>query len=229
MVNIIGILNYNKNSFSDGGLYDNYKDAVLKVDSLFKEGADIVDIGVSATSYNVSRTSESEEFRKIKPLIDKFKHNNISIDSYHYQTIKYAIQSGVKFINDVNGGKDPRVLELVSEYQDLYYICMFSLTLPANKKIRVKSIKQIYDWIFYKVQECKKFGININRLIIDPGIGFATNSKQSIEILSNIQELKKFGVKICIGHSRKSFLNHMIHYKHINKDIESCIKLNKAI
>ena len=221
MVNIIGIVNYNENSFSDGGQHSNDGDVIAEVENLFKSGADIVDIGVSSTSYGVPKISQCEEFKKIRPLIDQLKYKNISIDSYHYETLKYAVHNGVKFINDVNGGKDLRTLQLVSEYPDVHYICMFSLTLPANKKIRVKSINQIYDWIDCKIQECKRFGIKTNRIIIDPGIGFVTDSKQSIELLINVKELKKFGVKICVGHSRKSFLNLISSSLSNKRDIET--------
>ena len=200
MTKIIGILNYNANSFSDGGKYNHLKDAKHRVDELFKDGADIVDIGICATSYKAPIISESEELERLKPLLEEINPKNISIDSYHYTTMKYAADKGVAYINDVNGGKDPKVLELVATNPNLNYICMNSIVLPADKEVRVESINEIYDWVGKKIEECEKFGIQKERLIIDPGLGFTTDSSQSIGILRNIRYLKEFGVKICIGH-----------------------------
>ncbi|MSO13873.1 dihydropteroate synthase [Rickettsiales endosymbiont of Trichoplax sp. H2] len=221
MTKIIGILNYNDNSFSDGGNYSDLKRAIDRVDELFREGADIVDIGASSTSYNAPLISEDDELRKLTPLLNKINLKNISIDTYHYKTMQYAVKKGASYINDVSGGKDPRVLELVASNSDLNYICMHSLTLPADKAIRVKSIDEIYEWVDNKIEECKRFGIEKERLIIDPGIGFATDTKQTIQLLRDVKELKNFDIKICIGHSRKSFFESITNCEPIERDIET--------
>ena len=221
MTKIVGILNYNANSFSDGGKYNDLQDAKHRIDELFKEGADIVDIGACATSYEAPLISESEELEKLKPLLEEINPKNISIDSYHYTTMKYAVDKGVAYINDVNGGKDPRVLELVAANPSLNYICMNSIVLPADKEVRIESINEIYDWVGKKIEECEKFGIQKDRLIIDPGLGFSTDSNQSIGILKNIRRLKEFGVKICIGHSRKSFFEAIPDYEIYDRDIDT--------
>ena len=221
MTKIIGILNYNDNSFSDGGNYSDLNKAVERVHKLFREGANIVDIGVSPTSYNAPLISADEELKKLAPLLKKINVKNISIDTYHYQTVRYVVEKGVKYINDVNGGKDPRVLELVASNPDLNYICMHSLVLPADKKIRVESVNQIYEWVDKKIDKCKKFGIQKERLIIDPGIGFATNGKQSLQLMKDINKLKDFDVKVCVGHSRKSFLEEIVDCKPYERDTET--------
>jgi dihydropteroate synthase len=221
MTKIIGILNYTSNSFSDGGNYNNIHSAVARVNELFLQGADIIDIGASATSYGAELHTSSEEFGYLKPLLEKINLNNISIDTYHYETMKYVIELGVTYINDVSGGKNPRVLELIAKNPNVHYICMYSLTLPADKKIRVKSINEIYDWFGNKVDECVKYGIPDNRIIIDPGIGFVTDANQSIKLLKNIAVLQRFGVKICIGHSRKSFFEKIAKYPVEERDIET--------
>lgn len=221
MVKIIGILNYNENSFSDGGKYSKYNDAIARVSELFQQGADIVDIGVCSTSYNAPIVTEYEELKKIKPLLNKINCQNVSIDSYNYNTIKYAINSGVKYINDVSGGKDYNVMELIAGTPDIKYICMFSIVLPANKKIRVSSTNEIYDWMGFKIDECKKNGISKERLILDPGIGFTTNASQSIKLLKEIKCLEDFGVEICISHSRKSFFKVISNYQANDRDIET--------
>lgn len=221
MTKIIGVLNYNNNSFSDGGNYSDLDEVIGRVDELFTEGADLVDIGVSATSYNAPLISEEDELRKLIPLLDKINLKNISVDTYHYKTMQYVVKKGVNYINDVSGGKDPKILELVASNPWLNYICMYSLALPADKEIRVKSINEIYEWVNNKIEECKRFGIEKERLIIDPGIGFVTDAKQTMQLLRDIEKLKNFGVKVCIGHSRKSFFESITDREPIERDIET--------
>ncbi len=221
MTKIIGILNYTANSFSDGGNYNNLDSATERIQKLFQQGADIVDIGASATSYGAKFNIESEEWSRLKPLLDKIGLKNISIDSYHYSTMKNAIDLGVTYINDVSGGRNRRILELISASPDVNYICMYSLCLPVDKAIRVKSVDEIYDWVGNKINECKKYGISNEQIIIDPGIGFTTDTEQSLEVLKDVKRLQDFGVKICIGHSRKSFLESMTNYPPQERDIET--------
>ena len=221
MTKIIGILNYTANSFSDGGDYNSLNSATERIQKLFQQGADIVDIGISATSYGAELSTESEEWNRLKPLLDKISLKNISTDTYHYNTMKNAIDLGVLYINDVSGGKDGRILELISASPDVNYICMYSLCLPADKAIRVKSVDEIYDWVGNKIDECKRYGILNEQIIIDPGIGFTTNAEQSLEVLKDVKRLQDFGVKICIGHSRKSFLESMTNYPPQERDIET--------
>ena len=221
MTKIIGILNYTANSFSDGGDYNRLDSAIERIKRLFQQGADIVDIGASATSYGAKLSSEVEEWRRLSPLLNKIDLKNVSIDTYHHSTMKNAIDLGVLYINDVSGGKDKRILELISAHPDVNYICMYSLCLPADKSVRIKSVNEIYDWAGNKIDECKKYGILNERIIIDPGIGFTTNAEQSFEVLKNVKRLQGFGVKICIGHSRKSFLESMTNYPPQERDIET--------
>ena len=221
MTKIIGILNYTANSFSDGGNYNSLDGATERVQKLLQQGADIVDIGASATSYGAKLNTEMEEWHRLRPLLDKIDLKNVSIDTYHYSTMKNAIDLGVLYINDVSGGKDKRILKLISVHPDVHYICMYSLCLPADKSVRVKSVNEIYNWTESKIDECKKYGISNKRIIIDPGIGFTTNAEQSLEVLKNIERLQDFGVKICVGHSRKSFLESMTNYPPEERDIET--------
>ena len=111
-------------------------------------------------------------------------------------TSKYFYLLKSKNSNDVNGGKDPKVLELVAANHNLNYICMKSIVLPADKKIRIESTSEIYDWVGKKIEECEKYGIQKERLIIDPGLGFSTNSNQSMDILKNVKLISKNTIMI---------------------------------
>ena len=221
MTKIIGVLNYNDESFSDGGLFNTLNASVSHVEYLTGKGADFVDIGCAATSYGAKLITANEEWRKLRPLLELIDLRNISIDSYNYDTMKFAIDLGVRMINDVSGGQDPRVLELLAQHPDVKYICMYSLVLPADHNIRVGSIDEVYEWANKAKQRCKSYGITEEQLILDPGIGFVTNAAQSLELIQKIKEFKRFGVPICIGHSRKSFIGSMAKYKSSDRDIET--------
>jgi dihydropteroate synthase len=221
MTKIIGILNYTKNSFSDGGEYNNIDDAMAKIEGLFQQGADLVDIGACATSYGAQLQTVDEEWGALNDLLKQISHLNISLDTYHYETMRRAIDLGITYINDVSGGKDSRILELITANPHVNYICMYSLVLPADKNVRVKSVDEIYDWARGKIDECKKYEIADERIIIDPGVGFVTNAEQSIEVIKNVDRLQKLGAKICIGHSRKSFFQAVTNYPPQERDIET--------
>ena len=220
MTKIIGILNYTKNSFSDGSRYSNIDAALAGIDDLFQQGADLVDIGVCATSYGAKLRTEKEEWTDLQPLLAK-RCLDISIDTYHYETMKRAIDVGVNYINDVSGGKESRILDLIAANSHVNYICMHSLVLPADKTVRVKSINEIFDWAYDKIQECERYGIQNERITIDPGLGFVTNAGQSLELIKSIEQLQKLGAKICVGHSRKSFFEAMTDRPPQERDIET--------
>ena len=221
MTKIIGILNYNDNSFSDGGDFNNLKAAIARIEYLTAKGADFIDIGCAATSYGAKLISADAEWQKLEKLLKNIDLSNVSIDSYNYKTIEKSLELGVKVINDVSGGKDPRILQLISKYPDVLYISMFSLVLPADKNIRIKSIDEVFNWAENMKKKCLAAGMIKKQIILDPGIGFVTNAEQSIELIKRVKDLTKFGVSLCVGHSRKSFIHSMANFKAAERDIET--------
>ncbi len=221
MAKLVGILNITTNSFSDGGKYASTEAAISRVHELFKEGADLVDIGAVSTSYEAELINHSEEWGILEPILKSVeKPSLISIDTYHYQTAEKAINLGARFINDVSFGLNDNMLRLIAEAK-VKYILMHSLVLPANKNIRVKNINEIEQGFESKIEECLRFGISLDQIIVDPGIGFGTNPSQSFKVLRSIEKFKKFGTKILIGHSRKSFLEIVSNYPPHERDLET--------
>ncbi len=218
---ILGILNFTLNSFSDGGNFFALDKGLKQIRKLFANGADIVDIGAAATSYGAKILSHEEEWQRLQPLLSQCASDKISIDTYSYQTAQKAIDIGVGFINDVSGGKDEKMLEVIGAAPHIKYICMYSLVLPADRDTKVEDISQIFDWSIKKIEQAESFGIKKERFILDPGIGFVTNAEQSFEVIRQVEEFKKLGVKICIGHSRKSFFNTIHNASPEERDIET--------
>ena len=223
MTKIIGVLNYNDTSFSDGGLFNTLNKGTTHVKYLTKKGADFIDIGCTTTSYGAKLLTADEELEKLQPLLKAIDLTSISIDTCNLGTMKSAIDLGVKMINDVSGGQDPRVLDLLVRHKTVKYICMLSLVLPADRNIRVKSIDEVYEWAIKTKEKCKTHGITEEQLILDPGIGFVTNSAQSFELIRNICKFKQLNIPICVGHSRKSFLASVTKHNINDRDIETMV------
>src|SRR5574343_471735 len=144
---LIGILNYTPDSFSDGGEFFSVDSTLSRIDTLLEQGADLVDIGASSTGYGAVLLTAEEELLRLKPLLECIKSfDKISIDTIHYETAKKLIDLGLGCVNDVSGGKDEKMIDLIAANSHVKYIILFSLVLPANKNIRISNIEEILDW-----------------------------------------------------------------------------------
>ncbi len=146
---------------------------------------------------------------------------NISIDSYHYETISRAVDLGYNYINDVSGGKDERTLKLIAANPHVKYVLMHCLVLPANRDVRIKEVADIYSWAKANIDRCLALGIKKEQLIFDPGLGFTTYPKQSLEVIKNCELLKQFGVETYIGHSRKTVFEEITPLPPAERDLET--------
>jgi 2-amino-4-hydroxy-6-hydroxymethyldihydropteridine diphosphokinase/dihydropteroate synthase len=229
----MGILNITPDSFSDGGIYKNIDDINNKINKMVESGVNIIDIGGESTRPNAQIISSDEEWERISPvlqLIKEKKENNllypfISVDTYHPETAIKAIELDVEIINDVSGLTNPEMQEVAkTSKQD--WIVMHNLGIPANKEkiIADESLDKINqtidEWLIRNIKIWEKSGIDLSRIIFDPGIGFGKNSSQSYKILSCVGRFKKHGLRTIVGHSRKSFLNNISINKK-NKDVET--------
>lgn len=221
---LIGILNYTPDSFSDGNKLHDINSAVSAYNQLVQAGADYVDIGVQATSYGALQKSSEQEWSKLGPLLQALNNlSQVSIDTYNYETAKRAVDAGALMINDVSGGKDTRMLELIASNPQVNYVCMFSLTIPADKAIRIKNCTEVYNWFGQTITRLTRAGIQTKQIILDPGIGFATNPQQSFEIIQDVHKLRAFGVAVMVGHSRKSYLEDITALTPSDRDLETTV------
>jgi len=228
MSKIVGIVNLSDNSFSgDGlGISENFAAIALeRVQFLFAKGADIVDIGAQSTSYGAKIFTPEEERDILLPVLQVLKSKvdmrRISIDTFNWQNASLAIEHGVGYINDVKGGVDTKMLELIALNKDVKYICMFSLCIPADKAVRVKDFVQIKAWCGEIMEKLLDHGICKSQIILDPGISFVTGPELSLELIKRISELKIFGAPLFIGHSRKTFLAQFTDLPCGERDIET--------
>jgi dihydropteroate synthase len=214
---IFAILNYNENSFSDGGLYYNIDSLLNHAVKQIEAGADILDLGIASTNINSKLLPSDVEINILQQVLPKLVELKLqykvalSIDTYNQETIKWLLGKNIDFINDVSGSIPLDLLGNIIK-NDIYYIAMHNLSIPANKNLYIplekNPIDEIILWI-NRLKDCYK-NIDLNKLIFDPGIGFGKIATQSCYIIRNINQLILTDINLLVGHSRKSFLTHMI-------------------
>ncbi len=208
---IVGIINITPDSFSDGGQSFTAQDALTNILRLVDEGVDIIDIGAESTRPNATLVSQEEEWARLEPVLSRLSGFPIpiSVDTRYAQTARKALELGVAWINDVSGFANSEMVAAVRN-SDCKLVVMHSLTVPADKNvvlpIDADPVELIISWAKTRFEELKKSGINRNRIIFDPGIGFGKNAEQSRAIIDGVARFKDLDVPILIGHSRKSFM-----------------------
>lgn len=214
---IVGILNITPDSFSDGGKFYSLQNALGHVEKLIKDGANIIDIGAESTRPNAIPIGFEEEWNRLKnilPQLAKYLKNQsnkieISLDSYHFETIKKAHEIGIDVVNDVSGLIDDRIVNFIAE-KKIKTVLMHNQKISIDENLIVNRemgiVLEVAKWIRDKIHYLKKHGIEKSQLILDVGIGFGKNAQQSIRILKNIDSYKGFELPIYVGHSKKSFL-----------------------
>lgn len=212
---LMGVLNLTENSFSDGGLYYEYDDAIKHLKKLIKDGADIIDIGAESTKAYSEPVEVEEQLDKLLPILkyveEKKIETPISIDTRSSKVARICIQYGAKIINDVSGfDYDEQMIDVIAQNSHVKIIIQHSLGTPENMQENPtysNLMDEIYCSLHNKVQLALSRGIKKENIIIDPGIGFGKTRKDNFEILKRWQELKGIGCPVLIGVSRKSLLN----------------------
>ena len=211
---IMGILNITEDSFHDGGQYFDLKSALNRVETLLKEGADIIDIGGESTKPGASVIDTEEEIKRIKPVIMELSKNNIltSCDTRNSLTMQVALDLGTKIINDVSSlSYDKNTLKLLQNY-DCMYVLMHSRGTPQtmqNNLIYNNVVCDIYNFFIKKINLLKRMNISKERIILDPGIGFAKTLEHNYAILKNLSIFLDLGHHLMIGVSRKSLIKRL--------------------
>ena len=207
----MGILNATPDSFADGGEHFTYPDAVDHGLKLIAEGADLIDVGGESTRPGAERVSAAEEERRVVNVISKLADAGkpISIDTMRASTARAAVIAGASIINDVSGGlADPQMLQTAARLQ-LPYIAMH--WRGASKDMNSKAIygdvvNDVLAELNERIEAALDAGIAKDKLIIDPGIGFAKDAEHNWAIIDSIDRFVDLGYPVLVGASRKRFL-----------------------
>jgi dihydropteroate synthase len=208
---IVGIINVTPDSFSDGGkLFDKNK-AIEYALEIFEKGVDIIDIGGESTKPGAEEVPFAEEIERTLPIIEgiiSFSPNAfISIDTRKSQVASSALDAGASIVNDVSGGTFDKDIWKVTAEKKADYILMHTTGIPSvmQNNINYKNaVDEILNDLLCKAGKAKSLGIQ--KVILDPGIGFGKTVEQNLEIISRIKEFTVHGYEVMIGLSRKSFI-----------------------
>lgn len=203
---IMGILNVTPDSFSDGGKFNNIDAALFHVEQMLADGMDIVDIGGESTRPNYTKISDDEEIERVLPFITEIKKRfdlPVSLDTYKYKVAKAGIEAGVDLINDIWGLKydDGEMAQVIAESG-------LTCCLMHNKQEAVYNnfIEDMVDEMQTTCQLAMTAGIERDKIILDPGVGFAKSYENNLEAINKLDKLCKLGYPVLLGTSRKSVI-----------------------
>ncbi len=203
---IMGILNVTPDSFSDGGKFSNLDSALKRTEEMIRQGADVIDIGGESTRPGYTHISTDEEIQRVCPVIEKIKENfdlPVSIDTYHHDTAQAAIKSGADMINDIWGLRYDSGEMAATAAKYGVPVC---LTHNKREPVYTDFLKDVPTDLSESIDIAVKAGISRDKLMIDPGIGFAKSYEQNLILTGNLQVLDKLQIPVVLGTSRKSMI-----------------------
>jgi dihydropteroate synthase len=214
---IMGVINITPDSFSDGGQFLDSSEAVKHALELVREGANIIDLGGESTRPGALRVKIDEEQARVLPVIEALMQNAefkasgaiISIDTMNAQTAALAVAAGAAIVNDVSGGlADEQMFAELKNLKCKFIVSHwrgFSETMDSLNNY-TSVAKDVAEELIERVAKAEAAGISRDRLIIDPGLGFAKDIAQNWHLVARLDELEKLELPILVGASRKRFL-----------------------
>lgn len=209
MVKLVGILNITPDSFSDGGEYVAVEAALQHAKELFADGASLVDVGAESTRPNAEPLSAAEEWARLEPVLPELLNSypgKISLDTYHPENARRALNLGRVVINDVSGMTNPKMIAVVAGY---FSNCIVS-HLPADTVQAahsgelVSDITVVVEDLLARASILEAEGLDRDQIILDPGIGFGKTPELNQQLLEFARCVPDH--QVMIGYSRKRFL-----------------------
>lgn len=231
---LVGIVNVTPDSFSDGGQFFDEERAFQQVVDLVDAGAEIIDIGAEATGPHAKPIDSEKEWHRLEPLLKKIVAERehflippkISIDTRQVATAKQALSLPVDWINDVSGLDDPAMREMLSK-QSCDIVFMHHLGIPVSQSgliaFNQDPVSTVYEWAEKRLAELDKAQIDRSRLIFDIGIGYGKNAEHSLELIKKAAIFHELGIRLLVGHSRKSFLTQLTVKPAAERDLETTV------
>ncbi len=215
---LMGVLNVTPDSFSDGGQFYGIDTAVAQAKYLAASGADIVDVGGQSTRPNAEDVPLEEELERVIPVISALRQDSsfntpISIDTMKSVVAEAAVKAGADLVNDVSGALfDPAMLPTVAGL-GVPIVLMHMRGSPQTMQQLteyIDLIEEICEFLEQRAEVAMAAGIDRANIILDPGIGFAKNYTQNLEILRYLTRIRILGYPLLVGPSRKSFIGQIL-------------------
>ena len=209
---LMGIINVTPDSFSDGGETPTAILAIERGKQMVAAGADWLDIGGESTRPGAKSVSVGEELKRVVPVIQGLRDAGVplSIDTYHVEVAKEAIDAGAVILNDILGGRDLALAALAAEH-DLPYIAMHMQGEPRTMQQAPHYddvVAEVFAWLGLQVERLKAEGVR--QVLVDPGIGFGKTLAHNLMLLKQLDWFLELGSPIVIGTSRKSWINKVL-------------------
>jgi dihydropteroate synthase len=212
---VMGVLNVTPDSFSDGGRWLDPGVAIAHGIDLVRSGADVVDVGGESTRPGAQRIEVAEELRRVLPVIRGLTAAGVvvSVDTMRAEVAAAAVEEGAALINDVSGGlADPELLDFVADI-DLPYIAMHwrgHSTVMTGLAHYDDVVGEVATELSVRLSAALAAGIDRDRIVLDPGLGFAKESAHNWALLTGLAQLQALGQPLLIGASRKRFLGELL-------------------
>ena len=205
----MGILNITEDSFYDGGHYVSESSVLKRVEQILDEGATIIDLGAVSTKSNAQKVSEQQEFEsvyKYLPVIrSHFPTAYISVDTYRASVANMAISEGAAMINDISGGADSNMFDIVGKYQVPYVLTHNNRNCPLATK---ELISKMLSFFGNNIEKLVSKGVK--DIIVDPGFGFGKTMKQNYYLIKYLESFSILNFPLLVGISRKSLIQEVL-------------------
>ncbi|MEH1778025.1 MAG: dihydropteroate synthase [Nostoc sp.] len=213
---LMGILNVTPDSFSDGGEFNTTSAALVQAQALVAAGADIIDVGGQSTRPGAKQITLAEELDRVLSVLEVLRPEisiPISVDTTRAAVARASVEAGADMINDISGGTfDSKMLPTVAELN----VPMILMHIRGTPQIMQQQtdyqdlLTEIYSFLAGQIEVATTVGIDLDKIIIDPGIGFAKNYEQNLEIFRGLRSLAALNCPILVGASRKSFIGRIL-------------------
>lgn len=212
---IMGVLNCTPDSFSDGGKFVQIDAALTHAETMIAEGADIIDIGAESTRPGAAPISAEEEISRLTPVVSALVADGrkpISIDTRHTKTMQAMLDLGVDMINDISALEAEGAIDAVK--QSSVAICLMHMRgIPQtmqNHTLYDNVVTEVAQYLARRAELCREAGVEANRIVLDPGFGFAKTPEQNMALIAQIKAFLNLSYPVLIGVSRKSTIGHYL-------------------
>ncbi|WP_150540098.1 dihydropteroate synthase [Actinobacillus vicugnae] len=208
---IMGILNFTPDSFSDSGKFFSLDKALFQVERMLNEGADIIDIGGESTRPNAATVTLEQELERVVPLVEAVRARFdclISVDSSKAEVFKQSAMAGADILNDIRALTEPHALDVAAELA--LPVCLMHMQgNPQNMQqnpVYDDVLEDVADFLNQRIFECMRAGIPKEHIILDPGFGFGKSVQHNFILLKHLKAFVDSGFPVLAGLSRKSML-----------------------
>jgi dihydropteroate synthase len=211
----MGILNVTPDSFSDGGRWSSTDAAIARGIDLHSEGADLVDVGGESTRPGAQRISVEDELARVLPVVRALASEGIavSIDTMRAEVAAACVDAGAVLVNDVSGGQaDPLMLPWLASVTIPYVAMHWRGPSDVMEDLATYGdvVSEVVDELAERLQALADAGVDPDRVVLDPGLGFAKRSPHNWALLRDLEELESLGRPLLVGASRKRFLGDLL-------------------